>query len=132
MNGFAKQLPHLGRPQRTGLLIKHSLEIAKLMLQAKLKDLGRRLQLRAEAIANPDLGFRFSHQLLDDGGIASRGDEVIDSRSADKNPMPEVASADASAGLIALDHGACNNLLFDLRRGDSGLGAGASDDRGDP
>src|SRR5262249_8857998 len=106
MNGFAEQRPHLGGPQRTGRLIQHSLEIAKLMLQAELKDAGWRFQLGAETIANPDLGSRFFHQLLDDFCIPSWGDEVVDGRSANENPVPEVASADSSAGLITLDHGA--------------------------
>src|SRR5262245_55374585 len=102
------------------------------MLQAKLKDAGWRFQLCAEAIADPNLGARFDHQLLDDLRVPSRGNQVVDGRSADENPVPEVTPADPGAGLIALDHGACDDLLFDLRRSDGGPFTGASDDRGDP
>jgi len=62
------------------------------MLQAELEDLGGRFQLRAETIADPDFDGRLSHQFLDDLGIASPGDEVIERRSADEDPVPEVAS----------------------------------------
>ena len=89
------------------------------------------LQLRAEAIADPNLSARSPHQFLDDFRIPAWGDQVVDGRSADENPVPEVAPGDPSAGLIALDHGTCDDLLFDLRRGDGGLNACASDDRGD-
>ena len=49
-----------------------------------------------------------------------------------KTPVPEVASADPCAGLIALDHGTGDDLLFDFRRGGGGPPASASNDRGDP
>src|SRR6266508_1145953 len=101
------------------------------MLQAKLKDAGWRFQLRAETIADPDFGTRFSHQFLDYFRIPSRDDLVVDGRSADKNPVPEVASADSGAGLITLDDEASDDLLFNLRRSDGGPFTGASDDRGD-
>src|SRR5262249_16693711 len=106
MNGFAEQFLHFGGPQRTVRLIQHSLEIAKLMLQAKLKDAGRRIEFRPETIPAPTPGGRLPHQFLDDFRLPSRDDLVVDGRSADENPVPKVAPADPSAGLIALDHGA--------------------------
>jgi hypothetical protein len=56
MNGLAELLLHFGGPKRAGRPIRRSLEIAKLMPQAKLKDAGRRFQLRAETIAAPNFG----------------------------------------------------------------------------
>ena len=78
MNGLAKQLLHLGCPHRSLRLIGETLQITKLMCQAKLKDLGRRLQLRAETITDPNLGSGLSHHLRDHGGIATRDDLVVD------------------------------------------------------
>src|SRR5262249_14359928 len=106
-----------------------TLQIADLMRQAELKNFGRRLQLRAIAIANPNFDAQTTHHGVNLRSASGRNDRVIDACVTNENPLPPVLRLDASAGFITLNDFPSDDLFFDFFRDWLGLLSSTFEDR---
>jgi len=104
VNGFTEQFPDLGCPCRSRQPLKDSFQIPELMLETDLKVPGRCLHLRAETVADPDIGDHLFHQITDNLGVATWNNLMISTGLAEKYPVPLVAAFYPGAGLVTLHH----------------------------
>src|SRR6266511_5239036 len=102
-------------------LLDQTLQVADLMRQTNLVQLGGRIQLRFPAIADPNFRFALTHEFLNDVIPATWLNEMIFALLTDKHPLPPILTLHAGTGFITADHLAlahslCDGFRFLLRR----------------
>jgi len=111
----AQQQPLHPVRELAALGVNRELQVAQLMRMAELAGLSRRLELRAEAVADPHFGPRVAHEVGDHPSAAARCDQVKARLRRLEHPLPLVAPVHPGAGFIGADDGACAHLPADRR-----------------